>query len=72
MLTAVCDHGYVSDWASAMKSLPSEKIFWGGAGNVGNLKAYTEKYMIGEREKSKKETLDVLHPKSWTLLGCFL
>lgn len=30
ILTSVCDHGYVSDWASAMKSLLSEKIFWGG------------------------------------------
>ena len=23
-------------------------------------------------EKTKKEDGDVLHPKSWTLLGCFL
>ena len=29
ILTSVCDHVYVSDWASAMKSLLSEKIFWG-------------------------------------------
>ena len=54
ILTSVCDHGYVSDWASAMKSLLSEKIFWGGAGNVGNLKAYTEKYMIGGTREIEK------------------
>ena len=45
------------------------KDFLGGAGNVGNLKAYTEKYMIGKRERIEKGRRSEASPFSFIWSG---
>lgn len=59
MLTAVCDHGYVSDWASAMKSLPSEKIFWGSRKRRKPESIHGKVYDRGTREIEKGDARSV-------------